>query len=260
MLAKNTDQATLEYLRHQQTLYQMNPTISRGNSVKSGQASIGHNLAEARSQIREMNNVKSIGLFDLRKHLKKNAKRVLSSKYRQEHSNIFAPPILPGEGGLAGNNPDHYVLAPLQTNHTASLNPSNSGHIDNMPRNSLTLSSNKFAATEGTTLTGMGQGANTQMKSLKSGLGGRTATTGMQSSSLLHSLEDDYTRTVQRNTNLSGNSQFDKFLQEKFMAQEAARRKKIELPKKSKFVLRGNANNQYQQPQRQYNKVSLSPK
>jgi len=106
----------------------------------------------------------------------------------------------------------------------------------------------------------MGQGANPQMKSLKSGLGGRTATTGMQSSSLLNSLEDDYTRTVQRNTNLSGNSQFDKFLQEKFMAQEAARRKKIEVPKKSKFVLRGNANNQYQQPQRQYNKVSLSPK
>jgi len=92
----------------------------------------------------------------------------------------------------------------------------------------------------------MGQGANPQMKSLKSGLGGRTATTGMQSSSLLNSLEDDYTRTVQRNTNLSGNSQFDKFLQEKFMAQEAARRKKIEVPKKSKFVLRGNANNQYQ--------------
>ena len=129
-----------------------------------------------------------------------------------------------------------------------------------MPRNSLTLSSHKFAATEGATLTAMGQGANPQMKSLKSGLGGRTATTGMQSSSLLNSLEDDYTRTVQRNTNLSGNSQFDKFLQEKFMAQEAARRKKIEVPKKSKFVLRGNANNQYQQPQRQYNKVSLSPK
>ena len=262
MLAKNTDQATLEYLRQQQTLYQMNPTISRGNSFKSGQASLGPNVAEARSQIRDMNNVKSIGLFDLRKHLKKNAKRVLSSKYRQEHSNIFAPPILSGEGGLVGNSPEQYVLAPLQTTitkPTASLNPSHSGQIENMPRNSLTLSSNKFAATEGTTLTGMGQGANTQMKSLKSGLGGRTATTGMQSSSLLNSLEDDYTRTVQRNTNLSGNSQFDKFLQEKFMAQEAARRKKIELPKKSKFVLRGNANNQYQQPQRQYNKVSLSP-
>ena len=122
------------------------------------------------------------------------------------------------------------------------------------------MSSHKFAATEGATLTAIGQGGNPQMKSLKSGLGGRTATTGMQSSSLLNSLEDDYTRTVQRNTNLSGNSQFDKFLQEKFMAQEAARRKKIEVPKKSKFVLRGNANNQYQQPQRQYNKVSLSPK
>jgi len=131
MLAKNTDPATLEYLRQQQTLYQMNPTISRGNSLKSGQASLGPNLAEARSQIRDMNNVKSIGLFDLRKHLKKNAKRVLSSKYRQEHSNIFAPPILSGEGGLVGNNPEHYVLAPLQAtinnNYPVTLNPSHSG-------------------------------------------------------------------------------------------------------------------------------------
>jgi hypothetical protein len=35
-----------------------------------------------------LNNAKSIGLFDLRKHLKKNAKRVLSSKYRMQDNNI----------------------------------------------------------------------------------------------------------------------------------------------------------------------------
>ena len=35
-----------------------------------------------------MQNAKSIGLFDLRKHLKKNAKRVLSSKYRMQDNNV----------------------------------------------------------------------------------------------------------------------------------------------------------------------------
>ena len=61
---------------------------------------------------------------------------------------------------------------------------------------------------------------------------------------------------------MSANSQFDKFLQEKFLANEAARRVKVEKPMKDKFIIRKNANmkNGDRNDSNLFTKSSISPK
>lgn len=139
-----------------------------------------------------MQNAKSIGLFDLRKHLKKNTKRIMSSKQRTQDSDVdmflaaaHADPVI----GLVEGQPSAWTFN--QSNYNQVLNPSHSGHLEHLPASSMTLSNkNLHANTEAATMTTTGYIAP---------IGARNTISAFQSKTNFNSLENEYIMTLQRN-------------------------------------------------------------
>ena len=100
------------------------------------------------------------------------------------------------------------------------------------------LHANTDAATTMTTAAGGGM-----LGQQNQGSGPRNTMTGFHSKSHFNSLEDDYVQTLIRNQNMSANSQYDKFLHDKFLARAAAKRSKAAKPRTDKFIIRKNATN-----------------